>query len=329
MKTWNNIYRIIITLLVLLLWFCLSSRLEWEKDTRKALVQMMGFTAEGDEVLSKHRRVPSNETSPALELEECEWDEGQFAALPKSVQRYFHRAFLFTGEKEQFWEDCIKTIQSAICIEEGEILSNGVWMPYEATRYLSATPLHAGFVWDAKIKFSRRSFQLPYDIPYYVRDTYTNGIHDRTIKIFGALPIVHDVNKSQDDRAGFCWLAFSPIIPTSLLPRETLGVRWSIETKKRAHAWPFERNINNVAIAEYIDPEGIRSKAKMHFDSDGLIHNISTVGEDWQFHLSRYKSIGYGMLIPTYIQYGREEQGHFVPLMNVRIKDVKYTFYET
>jgi hypothetical protein len=337
MKTWHNIYRIVTTLLIVLLWFCLSSRLDWDKDTHKALVRMMGFTAEGDELpLPKSTANNTNEIS-ALDLEQCEWDEEKFTTLPKSVQRYFHRAFLFTGEKEQFWEDCIKMIQSVTCFEVGEVLSNGIWLPFEATRYFSATPLHAGFVWDAKIKYPT-TFELPYDIPYYVRETYANGGHDRTIKIFGALPIVHTANKTQEEeQAGFRWLAFSPIFPTSLLPRETLGVHWSSseefhqkKKKRSVITWPFEkkRNDGSLVLVEYINPEGVSSKAEVRFDSHGLIDNISTIGggDIWQFHLSDYKNIGQGMLVPTHIQSGRQEHGQFVSHMNIRIQDVKYTF---
>jgi hypothetical protein len=304
---------------------------------------MMGFTPEGDELPLPNQSSTaksSNETSAVLDLAPCEWKEEKFTSLPKSVQRYFHRAFLFTGENEQIWEECIKIIQSVTCLEEGEVLSNGIWLPFQATRHFSATPLHAGFVWDAKIKYPT-TFELPYDIPYYVRETYANGGHDRTIKIFGALPIVHNVNKSQEDeQAGFRWLAFSPIFPTSLLPRESLGVQWSekklqiLNNKKKGIqsvvSWPFEKKSDSsVVLAEYINPKGISSKALVHFDSHGLIDSISAVGgggDGWQFHLSDYKNVGYGLLIPTNIQSGREEYGRFVSHMNIRIQDVKYTF---
>mmetsp|Transcript_15708 Transcript_15708/g.29626 ORF Transcript_15708/g.29626 Transcript_15708/m.29626 type:complete len:341 (-) Transcript_15708:128-1150(-) len=339
MKTWHNIYRIVTTLFIVLLWFCLNSRLDWDKDTRKALVKMMGFTAEGDDLPSVTSS--TNDTFPLDLVQECEWQVEKFTSLPKPVQRYFHRAFLFTGEKEEFWEECIKIVQSLTCYEEGEVLTNGIWLPFEATRYFSAIPPHAGFVWDAKIKYPT-AFELPYDIPYYVRETYANGGYDRTIKIFGALPIFHNANKTHDEeeQAGFRWLAFSPIFPTSLLPRETLGVSWLEKQLHHQHQqqkkqfivpWPFEKKSESTStvLAEYVNPQGVCSKAEVHFDRHGLIDIISAVGgggDGWQFHLNDYKNVGYGMLVPTNIQSGRQEHGHFVSHMNIRIQDVKYTY---
>jgi hypothetical protein len=107
------------------------------------------------------------------------------------------------------------------------------------------------------------------------------------------------------------------------------------QQKKKIHPvldWPFEKKSDvstSTVLAEYVNPQGVCSKAEVHFDSHGLIDNISAVGggdDGWQFHLSDYKSVGHGMLVPTNIQSGRQEHGHFVSHMNIRIQDVKYTF---
>jgi len=309
------------TVFIAILWCCVQNRLDWQTDTKTALVEMMGFNPDGEEFMSKR-----NMTFLPNVVDQCAWDEDRFSQLPRSVQRYFHRAFLFTGEPEQFWEDCVKMIRSVTITEEGEILMmNGKWVPYVAKRYFSASPLHAGYVWDAKIRYPV-ALQLPFDIDVYVRDSFSNGQEDKIARMFGAIPFLNSVARGPAQSARLRWLAYAPVFPTSLLPHEAVGVHWTRENKKGF--WPFQEMIRNEATADFIDPQGHSSKVNVKFDSNGLIEHIAAVEENWHFRMSEYKNVGQGILLPSHIESGKQEKnGNFVPHIKVSIKDVEYTYF--
>lgn len=290
-----------------LLCFVFRSRVgtAWNKDTMEEVASMMGFSPHGE-------FLPVEDNSPHLEFD---WDEAAFDKLPQPVKRYLHRAFLFTGEPQQRWKDNISIIQSVICEEEGNVLlNNEYWAPFKATRYISASPLHAGFVWDAIV--SAPSSAVAFGV-LSVRDSYANDKEVRTSKLLGAFPISNLSVPEEAETPRLRWLAYCPLFPTSLLPNDMLPLKW-IQTGKQS------------AIAELADPDSSSvSKAEFHFDKHGLVQSIVALGrkDKWHFRMGDYKVLGHGMLIPTRVEVGIErDDGTFVPQCKVHINNMKHSY---
>ena len=200
----------------------------------------------------------------------------------------------------------------------------GEWVPYSALRYISASPLRAGFIWDAKIT-SANWWPLPYKLQLYIQNAWSHGKEYQRVKLFGVVPVhtFRDADFIHKGIGRLYWLAFSPIFPTSLLPHLSDGIHWVSGKEKK---WNFNKKIESVAIVEGFYPaESESSKVQFHFDDQGLVNSIA--GNGWRFRMEDYKIAGHGMFCPMYVELGREENGKLTAYMKVHIKDPVYSYF--
>lgn len=323
MKKWVLPFRLLTTMVIAAAYWCISTRLDWDVETQKAVNRMMD-DVENMNVAKNGTYLQTNNDSDSC-IQSPFWQEETFGSLPSDVKKYFHRAFLWTGEEEQTWMDYIKNIKNVIVEENGEMLVNGKWIPFSRTNYFSTSPTQkAGLVSDLKLKYSTY-IDLPIEVDLRVLDTYTlnNGEEEEKAKLFGIFPS-RNIKTDIQGRSKLRWLYYTPMFPSTLLPRDKL-VEWKEDRKKH---WPFQRIDTNDIILCYRDFHGIdESHLRVHFDSQGLITSMFSHEENIEFRFSEYDTYGGGVLSPSYIESGRVLNGVFRPDMKSYVTKVKYSFH--
>jgi hypothetical protein len=321
--------------------FILTSRREWGYlDWERVKMKMLGFSPEGDYYFLSERGSSNGEPNvsiPDLE-EEYKWEESAYHRLPKNVKRYFHRAFIFTGEKEAVWEDTIRMLKSVDIDEEGVLMLRGKWWaPFTSRHILSANPFHPGFVQDIQLSIPS-PIALLSDFKIQIRDTYFNGKESREGKAMKVIPIADNFVLSEPSSGGLLrWLAESVYFPTSLLPHDSEGMQWSTENMYHGPKKIVESLSSS--NANFVDPNTSKSiKAEFRFDNDGLVSSIFAYAEKsledgtifmspWECRFYEYKLVGYGMMVPTRVEYGWQENGEFQPYYKATCKNFTYTYF--
>lgn len=319
MKKWVLPFRLLTTIMIAALYWCISTRLEWDIETQKAVKRMMDDSVENMNIAENGTYFETNNDSSSC-VQSPFWQEESFGDLPNDVKKYFHRAFLWTGEEEPMWMDSIKNIDNVIVEENGEMLVNGRWTPFSRTNYFSTSP--TGLVSDLKLKYSTY-VELPIEVDLRVLHTYTaqNGEDEEKAKLFGIFP--SRIKTELQGRSKLRWLYYTPIFPSTLLPRDTL-VEWKEDRKKH---WPFQRINTNDIILDYKELDGMdETHLRVHFDSQGLITSMISDEENIEFRFSEYNTCS-GVLSPSYIESGRVLNGVFRPDMKSYVTQVKYSFH--
>lgn len=321
---------------VAILCYLLISRQDWRRIENLSITKMMGFSPEGDYILSEGISSTNDSNVTARELEEYMWEESAFHDLPQNVQRYLHRAFTFTGEKETVWEDTIQMLRSLEVEEEGTLLLNGKWwVPYTAKQQFAANALHPGYIHDIQISIPS---PVPFfsDLKIHVRDNFFNGKPSKDARVMNFIPVLDkDLLSTSESGALLNWLSASPLFPSSLLPHETDGVHWG---KEKLQTVPGRNSSPHSSCAKISIPSGLPLEAEFGFDNYGLVTSIfayaQKVSDDgtistlpWECHLSDYELKGHGMMVPTKFNYGWWENGKFRPYLHTTYSNFNYTYF--
>ncbi len=131
------------------------------------------------------------------------YHEAQLAGLPAPVQRYF-RHVLREGQP----------YLRGLRLRHGGQFKTDLkkpWLAIAGEQYMSAHP--PGFIWQGSTRW------------FVARDEYTAGHGRLTVRLLGAVPIVHGAGPHFDQGELLRWLAESAWLPTNLLPSE--NVTWT------------------------------------------------------------------------------------------------------
>jgi len=309
----------------------LTSYREWDRTTDLTTTKMMGFSPEGDYFLSDKKSKDSNESFN--KLEEYMWEESAYHKLPNNLQRYFKRAFMFTGGNEAIWEHTIKLIRTLEIKEEGSLLLKGKWwVPFTASFHLSANPMNPGFVHQLRLSLP---CPLPYlsDLNIHVRYALLNGLESKHMRFMKVVPVL-DNSMFSDFQSGalWRWLSLTPLFPTSLLPHDGDGIQWQKYDKSKLLDHVSSAQLLETATSEVMDTE-------FHFDNNGLISTILgyTFKTDEDGHITKspwecrwydYTIMGHGMMVPTRVEYGwLDENGEFLLFYKSTFKSFNYTYF--
>lgn len=316
--------------------YILASRREWEKSSNLTVAKMMGFSPEGDYFLSGgfFKSGASNNVSSTPDLEEYMWEESAYHNLPKSVQRYFHKAFMFTGESEPIWEDSIKMLRSLEVKEEGTLLlKEKWWVPFTGTFHFSANPMNPGYVHELVLSIPS---PVPFlsDMKMYVHSALLNGLESRDMKVMKVIPVIDDTMLSDLQSGSLLrWLSLTPLFPTSLLPHDSKGVQWkSISNIEQQKQHSVYAKIMDAATSEFTETE-------LNFDEGGFITSIfgialktnedgSRTKASWEGRFYDYKFMGHGMMVPSRVEFGWiSNDGEFEPYYKSTFKNFNYTYF--
>jgi hypothetical protein len=333
-----SMFNCVTAISVAIICFVIASYHNWERVTISTVTEMMGFSPQGDYFLSE-RRTPSESLNSLIpEQEEDMWEESAYHNLPKAVQRYFHRAFIFTGEKESIWEEMIKVLRYVEIDVEGMILLKGKWwVPFSGKHHFSTSILHPGFVNDIQLSLPS-PIPLLADLKVYLRDDFFNGTGYKDARFMKVIPVLDSLMLSDPNSGDLLhWLSASPLFPSSLLPHESNGIQWN--AKKLSNGLKKDLRSVTTSSANLTDPiTSEKVEAEFRFSEDGLISSIFAFTEKrhgdgsisifpWECHFNDYELMGHGMMVPTKVEYGWLVKGDFQPYYKINYKNLNYTYF--
>lgn len=220
------------------------------------------------------------------------YHEAQLAGLPAPVQRYFSHVLpdgqpylrgLRLRHGGQFKTDLKKD-----------------WVPIEGEQYITADP--PGFLWQGTTRW------------FTARDEYVAGHGGLTVRLLGAVPIVHGHGPHYDQGELLRWLSEAAWLPTALLPSQRIA--WTAVDDQSARLTLTHAGQTVTCLVRFNEQNEIATCEALRYFSD-------TELLPWEGHFSQYRR-QQGMLVPCAGEASWVVNGQRQPYAQFFVQELDY-----
>lgn len=220
------------------------------------------------------------------------YHESQLARLPAPVQRYF-RHVLHEGQPYlrglrlrhggQFKTDLKKN-----------------WLAIAGEQYITADP--PGFIWQGTTRW------------FTARDEYVAGRGSLTVRLLGALPVVHGWGPHFDQGELLRWLFESTWLPTALLPSEQ--VAWTAIDDHSAQLTLTHQGKSVSCLARFNDQDELE-------ECEALRYMDEATQRPWIGCFAQYRR-WHGVLVPSVGEASWVVDGQRQPYARFVVQELEY-----
>lgn len=258
--------------------------------------------------------------------------------LPLVIQRYLKQVLLLIDDEDRgtsyMIHEPIQVIKNVRINQDGEILINNNWLPFQAFQVASCIPSSPGFIWDSRITLFS-GIPILNRIKVRARDYFIEGEGNLKVNLAGAIPMANLTGKEANVAEFMRWIAEMAFYPTAFLPHDGARLRWVKDV--RAMKGPWSEYHGSFARGKLSDPSSdIEGEIEFHFDENNLLKSIrgyrlmTNKGKNeylpWEGHISDY-TLAQGIMVPTSVTAGYYIDDEFIPYFKGKCNKFHFDFF--